>query len=263
MGNAWRFVVFALVSYALAQNDGLGPHNIDGRGCLACHTPSAGTVQMTEAGSASEAMPLWTRQPAFEASAEGEIHAPRTFVDWRHPLFHTTVCLACHDGAIAVAGMIGKPHEMTGVAKVIDPELSRTTTTHPVHVPYLPNNGCAEETETCNPSHWPSTVDSVGHLGWTMNEFAAKFTETYGRSVRFFPSSENGGHAMVECSTCHNPHSLQYAQGKFANVSNSVKPTRSFVRSWYDPGDRSTDTRSRFCRSCHFSMSPESVGLMQ
>ena len=64
--------------------------------------------------------------------------------------------------------------------------------------------------------------------------------------------------SYVECSTCHNPHSVNYARSTFQGVKNAVKPTNFFIRGWYDMTAGSNSTQ-QFCRSCHYSKSNEYV----
>jgi len=231
-----------------AQGDGFGPHNINGHGCASCHTPSAGIQEVPE--NDLETPSLWAREADFASTDPA-------FTDSGYSFFHTVICLTCHDGAIASLGVTG---HVSAVAGIPDPELGRSDDGHPVHVPYLPNTGCPDQTQDCSPGHWPSVVDVSGRLAWSPDNFSNRFNEIYIRAVRFFPSNDRGGQAMVECATCHNPHSHDRVWNKYGKDA-ITRPSRNFVRGWYDPDDKRNDTVSRFCQSCHYTMSPESVGI--
>ena len=45
----------------------------------------------------------------------------------------------------------------------------------------------------------------------------------------FYGTKNNGGQAMVECTTCHNPHLENKYKGTIAKF-----PTSSFIRGWYN-----------------------------
>ena len=76
VGSLLVTLVFATVSAA----QDLGPHNINGQGCLSCHTSD-------------------TPDP----SSIGASFNFGTFSD-QDPSSHSAVCLACHDGKMAPAG---------------------------------------------------------------------------------------------------------------------------------------------------------------
>jgi hypothetical protein len=259
-------VILVFSELCAAQIYGLGPHNLSGRGCPACHvlhTSGAPLVDVPE----SEEQLLWGSKldhVPYTSVSNQAIDVPASMTDPQDPLFHTTVCLACHDGSVATLGMIGRTfdsHEAMAQVSVENLELGRTYTVHPVHVPYLPNTGCEIQTPTCNPNHWPSKVDGQGSLMWVTDNFTKKFTENYGRDLRFYSATSNGGQAMVECSTCHNPHSVDFAETQLGNGKRVVAKSQHFIRGWYDAEDKKSDSVSRFCRSCHYSSSNEYVAM--
>jgi hypothetical protein len=255
--------VLALAGSAASQIYDLGPHNIDGRGCLSCHVPHSPFVESEPQG--SPGVILWGKELKYlfyttstrdTFALEDRINSPED------PVFHTVVCLACHDASIARLGMLGNTFEaLTSMAKSYrnDDDLGRTFTAHPVHVPYLPNTGCGVPTPGCNPYHWPSAVDASGSLNWSQDTYSKHFTEIYGRSVRFYSTPRNGGQAMVECASCHDPHSLAFSEGRLSNGKTGIVPSRNFVRGWYDAEDKKSDSVSKFCRSCHYGNSNEFV----
>lgn len=247
--------IAACAAIALCQSDPLGSHNVGGHGCVLCHVPSAGlndTAEVQEEGA------LWMRTSATPETvlASGSLNADR-------PLFHTFVCLTCHDGSLASLGLMGRRVELgKGIEPATDLDLARANDSHPVHVPYLPNDGCGVDSINCNPDHWPSTVDAKGSLSWMPDRFSDNFDAVYGRPVRFYPTADNGGRAMVECSTCHNPHSMQTARFKLAGKVQS-RPSQAFLRGWYETQGQYRDTVSKFCRSCHYAQSGDAVNMRE
>jgi len=247
--------VAGLGTVAGSQSDPLGPHDVGGHGCVLCHVPS--TVQL-ETANADVADAFWTHASATpeEVSGPGSINPQR-------PLFHTSVCLTCHDGGLAQIGLMGRRFDQgKGIDPATDLDLARADHNHPVHVPYLPNDGCDVQSLNCNPDHWPSRVDPSGALSWIEGRYSEQFETIYGRPVRFYPTTDNGGLAMVECSTCHNPHSLHNARYKLQGKV-QVKPSQAFLRGWYETQGRHSDTVSKFCRSCHYNQAGDSVNVKE
>lgn len=251
------FLILVLVSCGslAAQNDPLGPHNVNGSGCVLCHVPDRPATQGAEAEAEGE---FWGRTSTTpDTAAEPGMFAKE------QPLFHTFICFTCHDGSIASAGKIGRDVTAAKQRKItFQPVIARSGDEHPVHVPYLPNDGCGEPSASCNPDHWPSRVDRRGVLLWSGSNLTEGAATVYGRPARFFPSPENGGQAMVECSTCHNPHSFQTVSYKVQGKV-EVKPSQAFVRGWYETDGKYSDSASRFCQSCHYGEAADSFNLKQ
>ena len=245
----------ALGTFATAQSDPLGPHNVGGHGCVLCHVPNA--VQ-PNANDTEPADAFWARESPTPETAGG---AGSLSLD--KPVFHTFVCLTCHDGSLATIGVLGREFELgKGIEPATDLELARANGVHPVHVPYLPNDGCDVPSANCNPEHWPSRVDTSGALTWSGDKYSQLFDNVYGRPIRFYPTAENGGRAMVECSTCHNPHSVQATRYKLQGKIQE-KPSAAFVRGWYETQGPHRDTVSKFCRSCHYAQSGNYVNVTE
>jgi hypothetical protein len=223
------FVLLALViaasPFALGQfQDILGPHNVNGHGCASCHTPHSGAAGQGIGGDAST----------------GEVYL------WGRDFVATTY--------VTIAGMSGKSYETVNgnqVTTYLATDGLSLSNDHPVHVTYAPGG-----------YNWPGTVDATGKVVFdTVDAGTVNFTNTYGRPVRFYGvAGAVTGSAYVECSTCHNPHSMQYAKYKINNV-NVVKPSRFFVRGWYDSANPASNSATQFCRSCHYSKSNEYVGI--
>lgn len=248
------FCVIGVAGLALGQSDPLGPHDVGGHGCVLCHVPNTAFVRVASDDNQEVFWKKGTHTPERLMASS---------LTYDRPLFHSFICLTCHDGSLASLSVMGRGYEK---GKSLDPtydlDLARTNHAHPVHVPYLPNNGCDVATAECNPDHWPSRVGSNGSLTWLPDRFADNFENTYGRPIRFYPTGDNGGMAMVECSTCHNPHSMQNARYRLQG-SIQDKPSQSFIRGWYETGGRHRDTMTKFCRSCHYSQSGDFVNIRE
>lgn len=256
------FVLLALViaasPFALGQfQDILGPHNVNGHGCASCHTPHSGAAGQGIGGDASTGeVYLWGRDfvaTTYNTFGGKTVTTTSTYSE-TDPLFHTAACLSCHDGSVTIAGMSGKSYETVNgnqVTTYLATDGYSLSNDHPVHVAYTPGG-----------YNWPGTVDATGKVVFdTVDAGTVNFTNTYGRPVRFYGvAGAVTGSAYVECSTCHNPHSMQWAKYKVNGV-NVVKPSRFFVRGWYDSANPASNSATQFCRSCHYSKSNEYVGI--
>ena len=225
-----------------AQSEPLGPHNVDGHGCAACHIPSVNTAHPR----LDAADTFWT---SADATLEATTHAIGITQD--EPLFHSFMCLTCHDGVIASMSMITRDFDVQKTFTRYDFDRTPRVGGHPVHIPYKPNNGCAIPSDACDPDHWPSRIDPAGVITWTSDSFLQQLADTYGSPAHFYPTAADGGEAMVECSTCHNPHSMLDARVKTGDEV-LVRPTHAFLRGWYETEGKNADTVSKFCRSCHY-----------
>jgi hypothetical protein len=256
------FILLALVvaasPLALGQfQDILGPHNVNGHGCASCHTPHSGGAGQGIGGDPSTGVNyLWGR--TFIAKSyygfDGDDFTTTSSYTADDPLFHTAACLSCHDGSVTVAGMTGQSFETVNGNKVstyLATDGYSLTNDHPVHVKYIPGG-----------YNWPGTVGADGKVVWSTTDApTVNFTNVYGHPARFYAvAGAVTGEAYVECSTCHNPHTMSYAKVKINGV-NVVKPTRFFVRGWYDSENPASNSATQFCRSCHYSKSNEYVGI--
>jgi hypothetical protein len=255
------FVLFLalFVARLLAAQSGdiLGAHNVNGRGCQSCHTPHRGAAGVSPGGDpATGGDSLWGRNflaTTYTTSGGGVLVTASSYPR-SDPMFHTAACLSCHDGTVAVGGMTGQSFETVDGIRVptyMAADGQSLTNDHPVHVPY-----------PCGGDHWPCTVDAGGAVIFSSADAGTvHFTKTYGRPARFYPATGNvGGVAYVECSTCHNPHAMNYARYQINGVT-VVKPTRFFVRGWYDAENPGSNSALQFCRSCHYAQSNEYAGL--
>jgi hypothetical protein len=215
-------VLCTLIVSAVFNVQDLGPHNINGQGCLACHNSN-----YVDPSNVADTY-LWGNfaADASQTSGGGALTAGPEQAD-QDPGSHSATCLGCHDGGIAEGA------STSGGSVLHD---------HPVNVPYaLGKDG-----------HWPGTVTASG-VSFTPGHFDL----VYGRPVRFYVSS---GTPYVECSSCHDPHHYSAATMTIGGQT-VTRPTRNFVRGWYDDSNSTHTSVSQFCRSCHYDMSNESDGL--
>ena len=248
-------VMFA-IGMAAAQ-DVLGPHNVNGHGCVSCHAPHSGPAGLDPANAANSDQGdvyLWGRNlkaATYNVFGGTTISVPAKITDEKDPLFHTAACMSCHDGSVVITGMTGKSLEDFDGKAGINTYLATDDlkNDHPVHVAY-----------TASAYNWPVTIDVNGTLTWGTDTNSTNFKNSYGRTVRFYGTTTGGGQAMVECTTCHNPHLEANYKGTIKGVANTVVASKWFIRGWYNeaPGSNST---TQFCRQCHFSKSNEYVGL--
>ena len=235
------------------NGDILGPHNVNGHGCASCHAPHNGAAQNFAGGdSATGTTYLWGRNlivTTYTTFGGASMTTKASYAESNDPQFHTAACLSCHDGSIKPAGMNGTTFEATqdGIhpATYLAADSSSLANDHPVDVKF---GGSYD---------WPGTVDVNGTWTWT----ATTPNIDYGHPVRLYGTTANGGQAMVECSTCHNPHAMNVAKVTLSSGTKVDKPTAFFIRGWYDDGNSASNSTTQFCRSCHYSKSNEYVGL--
>jgi hypothetical protein len=265
-------VVMFGIGMAAAQTDILGPHSLNGHGCATCHAPHTGSVGNGGTDATTGEEYLWGRNFVVKTyqtfGFDPLVPANDTFSVTtgvaqfaNSTLFHTAACLSCHDSAAtAPTGMTGSSIEATADGAHPPTYLNDGTESlkndHPVHVTYAPGG-----------FNWPGTVDVNGSVIWSTTDAGTlNFTNGYGRPVRFYglTASQVGGTATagvayVECSTCHNPHSMNWARYKINGVNN-YKQSAFFIRGWYNSATGNSTTN--FCRTCHYSKSNEYVNVL-
>ena len=240
-------IVFATTMLAMAQyNDTeiLGVHNVGGNGCFSCHSPHNGADAYGNnvgPGEITGETYLWDR--AFRSATintfDGASITNAEGTDEANTAAHTWLCLSCHDGA-TTANVMNSAWD--SVASTASDELKND---HPVHAIY-------------QQGQWTS-----GGNVWALIEKNGRFSfiknlETPGSKLRFFRLSAGAqvttglntvvtltqDAAMVECATCHNPHSQSNAY--------TLNDTSYFLR---DPYNSNRTQNASFCRGCHFSKS--------
>ncbi|MBZ5722509.1 MAG: hypothetical protein LAO03_19380 [Acidobacteriia bacterium] len=254
MRNAMFIMLIAtlvLSGVAIAQQDILGPHNLQGHGCATCHAPHTGAQGLGGKDASTGVNYLWGRDffpNTYTTFGNGTLVTLSSYSS-TDVLFHTGACLACHDGNVTVAGMTGQTFETVNGVQVpsyLNKDGYSLTNDHPVHVPYVPGS-----------RNWPGSVDVNGNIVWdTTDSYVANFYNTYGHPARLYGVPGNSG-PSIECSSCHNPHATFNTQMSTGNKTVLYVKTAMFVRGWYDEGNANSNSATQFCRSCHYSKSNE------
>src|SRR3990172_1039468 len=113
------------------QDPLLGPHNVDNKGCRACHAPHNGAVMNGGTDKSTGTIYLWGRDwktGTYNTFGGGSLTTP--VASEADPGIHTQMCMSCHDGGISDA-------QMSSDAKLPNDGFSLTND-HPVHVVYEP-----------------------------------------------------------------------------------------------------------------------------
>jgi len=305
-------VMLGLAGLAAAQvtspsADVLGAHNVYGRGCVACHAPHSGAAGngIKTGGGNTGNLALWGQNlsplygqtitfgggstvtiPNYGTTAVVPIGAPSGTLpiaaaglpaDAGDGTFVITACLSCHDGNVAVVGMMkGTTVEQVTInSAVFNPPtlLGNDGSTpgnylndHPVGPTVNP--GCG------GPYNWDCTVNADGSFSFTgtaSGQFVkdyydvtagggplANLAGTGGTKAGFMGSTSTT--LWVTCTTCHDQHDMLYFNTA-ATGAPVIAPTHFFVRGWYNPGSSATsNSAAQFCRGCHGGESNEMHG---
>jgi hypothetical protein len=282
--------ILGMVGFAAAQitsptNDVLGAHNVYGRGCIACHAPHSGSAangRPTTANSGNfilwgeDMSPLYGQTLVFGGGGYS-VTLPN-YLTGGYPaspggVFNIIACLSCHDGNVAVSGMMkGTSFETVTIngATFNPPTLLGNDGTTPGN--YLNDHPVGPSaTFSCGGQYnWDCTVNANGSISFTGPEgqqFIADYYDvTAGNGpvnnlVKVPGSTTNGStvtsNSWVTCTTCHDQHDMLY----FVTSTGTIEPTHFFVRGWYNPGNSTTsNSAAQFCRSCHGGESNEAHG---
>jgi len=270
-------VVLAAAVMAMAQvgqysptSDVLGAHLVYGRGCVACHSPHSGAhgngINTTDPTSGDVALwgadltPYYNQTFAFGDAGGYPITLPANTLAGAHdPATGVMFCLSCHDGNLAVNGMMkGQtvetiPNQIGGTAPTLlgstenNMRAGDYNNDHPVGPTAAV--GCGGQ------YNWDCSFDANGKL--LMNGPASsKFVQDYGFTVSLvkFPGQTNTN--QVTCTTCHDQHSMTAYNGTIATVQGTYQ-TMFFVRGYYNPGNPASNSAAQFCRNCHGGESNE------
>jgi len=285
-------LILGVAGLAMAQvtsptQDVLGAHNVYGRGCIACHAPHSGAAGNGAHETANSGnLALWGEDlsPLYgQTLTFGGGCCSVTIPNYGAGLpasaddgtFVITACLSCHDGNLAKVGMLkGTTVETVtiGGATFHPPTLlgndgstpGNYLNDHPVGP--LAHPGCG------GPYDWDCTVNADGSISFTGNngkQFINDYFDVtkYGAlnalvlvagSTKGFGGSVNTN-SWITCTTCHDQHDMLYFESN--GTIAGIKPTRFFVRGWYDPGNINTsNSAAQFCRGCHGGESNEMHG---
>jgi cytochrome c553 len=272
-------VAVAFTGAAMAQgftiaNDVLGAHNVNGRGCIACHAPHSGARGNGGSDASTGTELLWGQDfinQTYQTYDGGSFTTPANTDGFTNrtgagadtdKLYRTSTCLSCHDGAVTVQGMTGHTVETVDGVNTAPTFLNQgysLTNSHPVDIPYLPD--AATIGGTTLGDHWPGTITN-GRITWdTTNALANNFNNVYGHPASLVAATD--GQPYIECTTCHNQHSMSVARVRIPSTSTTRRlvPTRFFVKGWYDSLNPASNSATQFCRSCHAADSNEAYGV--
>jgi len=283
-------VILAMVGFAAAQitsptQDVLGAHNVYGRGCIACHAPHSGAAANGRADTANsgnfilwgeDMSPLYGQTLVF-GGGNYSVTLPN-YLTGGYPaspsgVFTIIACLSCHDGNVAVSGMMkGTSFETVTIngATFNPPTLLGNDGTTPGN--YLNDHPVGPQaTFSCGGQYnWDCTVNANGSITFSGPNGQAFIADYYdvtsgngpvANLVKVAGSTTNGStvtsNSWVTCTTCHDQHDMLY----FVTSTGAIKPTHFFVRGWYNPGNSTTsNSAAQFCRSCHGGESNEMHG---
>jgi len=257
-------VAMAAVPQYTPTTDVLGAHLVYGRGCVACHSPHSGAhgngINTTDPTSGDSALwgadigPYYNQTFAFGDNGTYAITLPANQSGGAHdPATGVMFCLSCHDGNIALNGMMkGQtvetiPNQIGGTAPTLlgrgydNMTAGDYNNDHPVGP--LATVGCGGQ------YNWDCSFDANGKL--LMNgTHSAQFVLDYGFTVslaKFAGATYTNG---VACTTCHDQHSMTAWNGTIATVPGTYQ-TMFFVRGYYNPGSPTSNSAAQFCRNCH------------
>jgi len=289
-------VILWLAKFAAAQvtsptEDVLGAHNVYGRGCVACHAPHNGVPgNGAKSSKNSGRIALWGQDltPHYGISLTSGVNP--------HGGFSATVpetnrgglpsssgagysdllsCLSCHDGNLAPSNMMkGTTVETISIAgTTFNPPtlLGRDESTTGSYLNGHPVG--PDATISCGGQKgWDCAINADGSVtfaGPKGRAFIADYLDVtagdgpLNHLVKVPGSTVNGTRVMskswITCTTCHDQHDMPY----FSTANGAVKPTRFFVRGWYNPGSSAaSNSAAQFCRTCHADKSNEAKGRM-
>src|SRR6266436_695602 len=239
-------VVAAFADTAMAQftldQDVLGAHNVNGRGCVSCHLPHSGSAGAGGTDTSTGTIVLWgvsfigktyTNQGGTTFTTYPTV---ASFVNGtKDPLYRTAVCLTCHDGSASVSGMHGTTVETVDGGSAHAPtwlanDTEGLTNDHPVHIPYVPAAAPGGK-------HWAGTVDANGKVWWTNDPAQAAFVAAYGHAGSLYGAAAGGttvgngtpstaAGAYAQCTTCDNQRlTAKHSQ----NIGQVWTPTASWL----------------------------------
>lgn len=263
---------YAAAQVTSPTNDVLGAHNVYGRGCVACHAPhsgAAGNGGLATANSGNLALwgedlsPLYGQTLAFGNGGDfavtipnygttavtvgGNSIAPVGLPNGPDGTFVIAACMSCHDGNLAKVGMMkGTTVETVTIngATFNPPTLLGNDGSTPGN--YMNDHPVGPKANPyCGGLYgWDCTVNADGSISFGPNgqQFIADYFDvtTYGplANIVKVPGTYTFygmtfSNSWVTCTTCHDQHDMMYFK---ADASGTIRPTRFFVRGWYNPG---------------------------
>lgn len=268
-------VMLAFVGCTAAQitqpsTDVLGAHLNYGRGCAACHAPHSGTAGNGQSRSASTGNTVLWGEDVSDLYGKTITTGGGKYVEVLPSSMSATTpdvsgmltCLGCHDGNFAPAAMMRNQVY----------EHLPATYANRSSIPTLLATSGTQGYVSDHPMGLNATVSCGGTDGWDCSEANGMITMGGSASRRFVTSygffvkpGVYNNKAVVVCTTCHNPHSMNVVT--VSRNSNSGLPagtyaTMFFLRAPYNPNDTNpmSNQTAQFCRQCHADKSNEMNG---
>jgi len=264
---------FGAAQLTKSTTDVLGAHLNYGRGCAACHTPHSGSAGN---GMATSQSPAGTATPLWGADASGMYGKTiRTgggkFVEVLPASMSATTpdvagmltCLGCHDGNYAPKAMMkNRVYESLpstyGTANSIPTLMGSSGGSGGGYLNDHPMGLSAHI--NCGGENWDCAITSgvVRMNGAKSSQFVAN----YGFFIQ--PGSYNNA-AVIVCTTCHDPHSMnvvKISNKETSGLSAGTYATMFFLRAPYNPNNTNplSNQTAQFCRQCHADKSNEMNG---
>jgi len=264
---------FASAQIVSQSTDVLGAHLNSGRGCTACHAPHSGALgngSQRSADTATGQVALWGEDASGlygkTISTDGgkyEETLPTSLTAGTPDVGGMLTCLTCHDGNYAQNAMMkNKVYET----------LPSTYGSGTVPTMFGSRDGSSGDYLSDHPMGLSAVVSCGGSTGWDCAESdgvirmnganASRFVSNYGFFVK--PASYNNK-AVIMCTTCHEPHSMNtvtIGSGSASGLPAGTYATMFFLRGPYNPNDTNpmSNQTAQFCRQCHADKSNEMNG---
>ncbi len=255
--------------------DVLGAHMNSGRGCSACHAAHSGSAGNGSAKSADasagsnmlwgeDVSSLYGKTIATGGGAYVEV-LPTSLSANTPDVEGMLTCLSCHDGNYASSAMM-----KNGVYETL-PATYGTQNTVPTM--FGTRIGGSSSYLSDHPMGLSAKLNcGGGGANWDCAQTNGKILMTGAMSSRFVtnygffvqPGVYNNT-AVVLCTTCHDPHTMNVVNITASSQSGLPKgtyPTMFFLRAPYNPSNTNpnSNSTSQFCRQCHADKSNEMNG---
>jgi len=299
-GATWNAPTGGNTAPVLYGGDILGAHLGYGRGCVMCHAPHGGAAGnnvyaapgagYTGAGNPNGTTALWGENLSplwgvtFTVDTNYPVTMPATSTATNSALT-IMLCLSCHDGTLAKGAMMkGSTVEVLPVVGGNGKTLFSTmpgnsgTTYYNAH-PVGPDAIVSCSSTFAVTASWDCTSGggtSSTEMSPTGSTYMAEFVTNYAASFWNSYSVNHGsgggytapsplsnlgnGKNSVQCTTCHNQHSMTvYSVLNSTGVATNYA-TMFFIKGFYNPYTGGNST-AQFCRNCHGEWSNERYGL--
>ena len=266
---------FIAAQKASPVSDILGAHMNSGRGCSACHAAHSGsdgngTAKSVDAASGSKILwgedvsSLYGKTITTGGGAYTEV-LPTSLSADTPDVEGMLTCLSCHDGNYASSAMMKN--------KVYE-SLPPTYGTHNT-IPTLFGTRIGGSTSYINdhPAGLSAKLGcSGGGADWDCTQSKGKILMTGAKSSRFVSNygffikpGNYGNHAVILCTTCHEPHRMDVVpitSSSASGLPSGSYATMFFLRAPYNPRDTNpmSNQAAQFCRQCHADKSNEMNG---